>query len=694
MELLNPQVRELIEERDDFVVLLDADGFVLLANDKWINYCLQHELQSPYWKIGMDYAGFLKETGKAAEFENIQDILKGKAQKLFHLSPFLVCGNHEWLSIKYRAFLLANGSKGIILYHQPVCLQSVNSLHTQHILENMTDAFYLIDHQMNFHYLNRQSEKLLLHRREELIGQNLWAAFPEAIGTTFFKSFIRAMQERSSVQFEEYYKPLAAWFTVKVYPIENGGLAVYCQSNSERLPAEEELEKFACTDYLTGLPNRRKIAEEVERLLQKEIPFSILYLNLDKFKYINTLYTHQAGDKVFKKIVEELKGLIDPQDLMGRLEGDELAIVRIHQKDDDVPAFTKKVNKLFDKPFPLDNLNYVDVNTSIGVISSPADSMEFEDLMTFGEVAMRKAKKEKGSSFCFFDSTMRNDLARRMLIEQSLSENLKSLGFHFTVQPQINALTSKVRGVEVLSRWNHPELGVISPVEFISIAEETDAIERLTEHLLEEVLSYVKTREENYSSMLRTAVNITPSLLDSPTFFDKLFRLLDTFDIPPELLEIEITESVELRYSETTLTNLLACRAIGISIALDDFGTGFSSLAYLLDFPINKIKLDKSFIDKIGHDARSEAVLKSLIHFINSVDCDLVAEGVEEAHESLFLTINGCTIHQGYFYEKPMLPQAFDEKYLNSQNRKPATRTALSLLPALTSIHNPFRSFF
>ncbi|EIM08451.1 PAS/PAC sensor-containing diguanylate cyclase/phosphodiesterase [Planococcus antarcticus DSM 14505] len=685
MELLEQQVQALIEERDDLVVLLDTNGFVLLANNKWINYCPQREWPAFSRKIGMDYLGFLKKTRNLVELENIQDMLQGKAQKHFQLNPSYTGDRTEWLSTKYRSFPLDDGSNGVILYQQPVNLQSVSSLHNEHILENMTDAFYLLDHQMNFYFLNAQSEQLLHCQRENLIGKNLWAAFPETTKTALYPNYNRAMQERVPVKFTEYYKLLDSWFTVRVYPIENDGLAVYYQTISKQLAIEEGLGKFACADYLTGLPTRRKIEEEIGALLQKDTPFSLLYLNLDNFKYINTFYTHKNGDKVIKSIVARLKKLIDAQDLVGRLEGDELVIVRRHRKDNDVLAFTKKVSTLFNQPFSLGCSNFVDVSASIGVISCPADSQEFVDLMTYSEIAMRKAKGQKGSSFCIFDSTMSDNLTRRMLIEQSLTEDLKSLGFYFAIQPQIDAATSRVRGVEVLARWHHPELGMISPIEFIAIAEETDTIERLTEHLMVDVFSYMKTRENQYGSMLPTAINITPSLLDSTTFFDKLFSMLDNFGISPTLIEIEITESVELRYSETTLTNLLACRAKGISIALDDFGTEFSSLAYLLDFPVNKIKMDKSFINKIGYDPKSEAVLKSLIQFVNSVDCALVAEGVEQAHEALFLTMNGCNIHQGYLYDKPMLPKVFDEKYLNTYRLTSASKTALSLLPVLRS---------
>lgn len=683
MDLLKQQVQELLEERDDFVVLLDAAGFVLQANERWIDYCLHHKLPSPYWKTGMNYLGFLKKSKKLVECENIQDILQQKAQWHFHLSPLHIGNKTEWLSTKFRPFSLESGSKGVILYQQPVSLQSVDFLRSDHVFESMTDAFYLIDHRMNFHFLNKQSEKLLKSPKSELIGKNLWTAFPEAVGTTYYQNVRKAMQERSPVQFKEYYASVASWFTVQIYPIENDGLAIYCQKIHKPLTVEEEWEKFAHTDYLTGLPNRKKIAEEIDLLLQQKIPFSILYLNLDNFKYINTLYTHKMGDEVFKSIATSLTQVSDSQDLVGRLEGDELVIVHRHQQNDNAIGFTKKVSRLFDRPFLLNNSSHIDVNVSIGVISCPADSTEFEDLMTFGEITMRKAKQKKGSSFCVFDSAMRDELARRILIEKSLSEDLKSVGFHFALQPQIDAATSRVRGVEVLSRWHHPELGSISPVEFIAIAEETDTIKRLTEHLLDEVFLDMTRRENQYGSLLRTAINITPSLLDSTTFFEKLFSMLDTYGIAPTLIEIEITESVELRYSEKTLRNLLACQEKGISIALDDFGTGFSSLAYLLDFPINKIKLDKSFIEKIGQDPKSEAVLKSLIQFVNSVGCDLVAEGVEEASEALFLIINGCSIHQGYFYDKPMLPKAFNEKYLDYQRQKPAVKTPLPLLPTL-----------
>jgi len=258
------------------------------------------------------------------------------------------------------------------------------------------------------------------------------------------------------------------------------------------------------------------------------------------------------------------------------------------------------------------------------------------------------------------------DYARRQVIEQDLSKNLTELGFHFALQPQVNASTGQLCGVEALARWNHPEIGTIAPDEFIAIAEETGTITSLTFHLLHAVFSSIKKRKARYGCSIRTAINVTPSLLTNKTFFNNFFLLLEQYDVPPELIEIEITESIELTHSETTLYHLLLCQEKGISIALDDFGTGFSMIAYLTQFPIDKIKLDKYFIQKISNGEKSKDILRSLIQFVRSIGCKLVAEGVEEAEEAGFLVTNGCDVHQGYFYDKPMVPNEFDKKYLSN----------------------------
>lgn len=664
METAEQQIQELIETRGDFVVLLNAKGVVVHSNQNWIYYCQKHQLPSALWKVGENYRSCLKKLKKFNELQCIDDVLAGLEEEI-QLSLFYHKEVIDYLSVNYRPFLLGRNTKGIILYKQLLTDNPpVTSLQTKVVLESMSDAFFLLDNQMRFYLLNSESEKIVHRKKEELIGRNIWTCFPNAVGTKFYSNFTRALQDRSSLHFEEYYAPLNSWFSVKVYPVEDGGLAIYYQ----KIKKEEEMgagvSEIPYTDFLTGWPTRRRFEEKTNQLLKENLPFSLFYINLDNFKHINTLYNHKTGDEVIKDIAKSLEKLLGPRDIVGRLDGDELILLRLHQEKENIEDFSRRLREIFSKPFISKNSQSISVNASIGVSSYPQDSYSAEELITFAETAMRTAKKQTGSAYSLFHSGMGVDLARRLVIEKSLEENLKELGFHFAVQPQIHCEIGKLTGIEVLARWNHPLLGPISPVEFINIAEETGTISRLTYCLLEEVFSFIKETVDIFGNFPKTAINVTSSLLTSQTFFEDLFHLMEKHHISPEQIELEITESVELTSSEITLANLMACRSKGISIALDDFGTGFSMLAYLVDYPINKIKIDKSFIGKIGHNAKSDAVLKSLIQFVKGIDCELLAEGVETIEESLFLQQNGCPIHQGYLHDKPLLPEAFVQKYL------------------------------
>ncbi|TWT27304.1 GGDEF domain-containing phosphodiesterase [Planomicrobium sp. CPCC 101110] len=664
------QIQELIETREDFVVLLNTDGAIIHTNQNWRNYCREHQLSKNFWKTGENYLKGLEENEKFKDLKCLKSILAGSSVEQVLLSSFQFANEKEQFSIKYRQFPLGNGEVGGILYKQSLNNIPVEPMNTKLVIENMSDAFYLLDEEMNFYYLNTKTESILHTRREDLIGRNIWTLFPQLVGTAFYANYNRAMQERVSFQFEEYYSPLDSWFTVRVNPMQWGGLAVYYQKLLENPEERREKSEYAYTDYLTGLPNRRKFEERMEYILQEEIPFSVLYINLDNFKHINALYNHKIGDEVIKSIAKNLEQLLRPREIAGRLNGDELILLHLHQENEKLEDFPSKVREIFAQPIVLKNAHSVTVNASIGLSSYPQDSYSVEELIAFSETAMREAKKQRGSSYSLFHSGMGADMARRLMIEKSLEGDLKSSGFHFVVQPQINCSTGNLNGIEVLARWHHPKLGSISPIEFIGIAEETGTISHLTNHLLKEVFSFINENRSRCSKFPKTAINVTPSLLTSTIFFEDLFHLMEEYRISPEWIEIEITESMELTFSELTLKNLEACRSKGISIALDDFGTGFSMLAYLMDFPIDKIKLDKSFITKIGFDQKSEAVLTSLIQFVKSINCELVAEGVELENEATFLETSGCIIHQGYLYEKPLLPENFAQTYLAGKNKK------------------------
>lgn len=649
----------------DFVVLLNKDGVIIHSNLNWRNYCKKKQIPSGLWMIGSNYLDCMVKMKKFTEVQCINEVLNEIGKEKMNFSVFFNKETTDCLSIKYQHVSLENNSAGVSLHKHLLTHESaISCLNAEVVLESMTGAFVLLDNQMRFYFLNAEVEKILQRKKEELIGCNIWSCYPKAVGSKFHANVVRAVKDGVTLEFEEYYASLDRWYSVKVSPVTDCGIAVYSRVIEKDKERESSPPHIPCYDYLTGWSTRVKLVENLKQTLQDKSSFSILYINLDDFKYINKLYSHQIGDEVIKSIARSIEKLLQPADFTARLDGDELIILRMNQQDEQIIKFLKQVIEIFNQPVVLERFRSINVKASIGVSSYPEHANQPEELIAFAEIAMRTAKKQIGSCYAFFDPHMEIDLNRRLLIEKSLAGNIEDMGLYFLLQPQVDCVTGHLTGVEVLSRWHHPVFGFISPIEFINIAEETGTILKLTNYLIKEVFCFIKKTEEHFERFPKIAINITSSLVSSKEFFDGLFEMMQEYRISPDQIELEITESVKLMNSEITLTNLIECQSKGISIALDDFGTGFSMLAYLIDYPIDKIKLDKSFIDKIGYSVRSEGILKSLIQFVRSIDCDLLAEGVETLEESMFLQANGCTIHQGYLYDKPLKPEFFNEKYL------------------------------
>ncbi|MGI2327532.1 sensor domain-containing protein [Planococcus sp. YIM B11945] len=660
------QLLDLAIMADEHIMVVDAKGIIMRVNQPWMDFCIEHQIEEELWKAGSDYFSFLEKMGLKSELAVFQQILNNEKDEHRQLYPFhLKNGETQWLSVKVRPIKKDNDQvQGIFFSHKPVTLHTMEPITAESVLESMTDGFYLLDDQLKFNYINDIAAQLLSCKRENVIGQEVFEAFPEIRGSVFDKEYTNALKFKSKAEIEEYYEPLDMWVSKKVYPLKRGGLAVYFQDITERKKAEEQLKEFAYYDYLTGVPNRRLIMEKASSYIEKGEKFSFFYINLDNLKFVNALYTYSAGDTVMKSVAKKLKTLNSLKCEIGRLDGDEFCVLYRPFKEERLEGFAARLKELFEEPFVLEGSQTVRINASIGISCYPFDAKKMDELVSFSQTAMYEAKKIHGSSSAFFRPWMREERERTSKIEEGLSGNLDAVGFEFAVQPQIDGATGNLSGIEVLSRWHHPELGFISPLEFIKIAEQTGTIASLTTHLLNKVFAKIKEWEKQFGWHLRTAINMTPSLLTNPAFFADFFELIERYGIQPELLEIEITEQAELTYSERTLENLQYCKEKGISIAIDDFGTGFSMISYLTHFPINKIKIDKFFVQKIGVDIKSEALLKSLIHLGKSIGCELLAEGVERQEEVEFLTENSCTIFQGYLFDKPMRTIDFEEKYL------------------------------
>ncbi|HSI67620.1 MAG TPA: EAL domain-containing protein [Planococcus sp. (in: firmicutes)] len=659
------KIQDWINTIDEFLIAIDEHGKIMKVNQAWIDFCVKHEVRESLWTPGMDYLKQLEASGKTNEHDAINQVLGNEISEHRQMYPFLLGdGETQWLQVKVRGVDLGgDGARGAIIYHKPITLHSAETITAEIVLESMTDGFYLLDDDLHLIYMNEIAEEILGVKRGSAAGRGIFTIFPEA-SETFVHHYKRALSEQNIVEFVDYYKPLDKWFQVKACPLSKGGLSVYFQDVSERKKTEAQLTEFAYYDYLTRLPNRKLIIQKIGSLVEQGTDFSVVHLSIDNLNFVNSIYTHTAGDIIMKKVADELKEMESASFHVGRSDGCEFLIVREHAPGGMPSEVIGKLGSIFLDPFLLEDAQKVAISSSMGIVSHPFDAQTIDKLLSYAEMAMGEARGSTGVSHEFFRPNMVTLRNRRTMIEDGLDGDLKTNGFYFTLQPQINGYTGRIVGAEVLSRWSHPVLGDICPLEFIGVAEETGKIKQLTSHLLAEIFTQMKTWETFYGWNLRIAINMTASLLSDSAFFEEFIQLMDRYGIDPKWIEVEITEQAELTYSPEILENLLLCKSKGMSIAIDDFGTGFSMISYLTHFPISKIKIDQYFVRKIGQNTKSEAVLKSLIHLARSIECELVAEGVERVEEAEFLLANDCSIFQGYLYNKPLKISEFEAAYM------------------------------
>jgi len=433
----------------------------------------------------------------------------------------------------------------------------------------------------------------------------------------------------------------------------------------ERKDLELQMKKLTYQDDLTNLPNRRAMNKLVENAIVNQVECAVLSIDLDGFKKINDLYGHEKGDLLLGSTGRKLQEIVSGFGVVGRLGGDEFLVFTEKKSTSELEIFANELLRIFSKPIVIGQ-NSFSISASVGISQFPIHSSSANQLLSAADIAMYRAKKVRGSHFEFYKAKMTEELSRRLLLEQSFSEDLHQNGFYFVFQPQIDRMTNEMIGFEVLSRLNHPTLGNISPFEFIGIAEETENISKLTHHLMTEVFSKVSSWINSFGFSKKVSFNVTPFLLSQKTFFRDLFELLDEYGIPYNQIELEITEETQLKVNQCTLDNMKVCRERGIQIAIDDFGTGFSMLKSLTHFPIDKIKIDKYFIDQLGKDNQTEAVLKSIIFLGQNLNCTVIAEGVEKLEDVEALTEMGCNYFQGYYFNRPLEMDDFEQKYISN----------------------------
>ncbi|HEX2940072.1 MAG TPA: EAL domain-containing protein [Rhodopila sp.] len=438
---------------------------------------------------------------------------------------------------------------------------------------------------------------------------------------------------------------------VSQQPIGDGGWVVTYEDISERRRVEERMAHLARHDPLTGLPNRLLFTEQMQASLGRarhNDRVALLYLDLDRFKSVNDILGHATGDALLIAVADRIRQCIRDVDLAARLGGDEFVIIQEKANQlADTAALAGRIVQALNRPFDLAGQE-VAIGVSIGIAVSNAGTNERSDaLLQRADLALYRAKQDGRGTFRFFEQEMDETMLRRRALERDLRRALAEKHLHVFYQPLVQA--QGVAGFEALLRWQHPERGLVSPVQFIPIAEECGLIGSIGAWVLEQAC----IDAAGWPGHLKVAVNLSPAQFHGRSLVDDVDRALTMSGLPPSRLELEITESILMQDGEAVLETLHALRNRGIRIAMDDFGTGYSSLSYLRRFPFDKIKIDQSFVSGIVEREECRSIVRAVIGLGRSLHIAVNAEGVETEHQLQALRSEGCQEIQGYLFSKP-----------------------------------------
>ena len=421
----------------------------------------------------------------------------------------------------------------------------------------------------------------------------------------------------------------------------------------------QEMDYQAKFDQLTNLPNRlsidTKLNEWIKTYTNPTDIVAVTFMDLDHFKQINDSKGHAFGDSLLIQVAERIQKLMPESGYFGRFSGDEFIILLRAEKKNffDIRSTLRDIHRSFIKPFILyDHTLYV--TPSMGVSLFPTDAQTREQLIANADTALYKAKESGRNRVIFFNFEMKEVFEKQLMMEQGLREAIKSDQFLLHFQPQFSLGTNKTESLEALIRWKHPEWGMISPAEFIPIAESTGHIQAIGDWVLETAIREFKELQKAYPHVKRIAINVSALQLREASFMGRLKELMNKHQVTPSFIELEITESLLVDGGDEMLMKLSSLKEMGVSISLDDFGTGYSSLNYLRLLPINRVKIDRAFISQVEEDPKVHAIVKSIIDLSHRLEFDVVAEGVETVGQLNQLKEWHVDVIQGYYFSRPL----------------------------------------
>jgi diguanylate cyclase (GGDEF)-like protein len=427
---------------------------------------------------------------------------------------------------------------------------------------------------------------------------------------------------------------------------------------TEKKKTDDTLNYLAYYDSLTGLPNRSLFVDRLEQAIKiadrNEQLAAVLFVDLDQFKNVNDSLGHDAGDSLLKDAAERLSNCMRASDTVARWGGDEFCLLLQNvDKIDSVNVVAEKIIDSFAKPFYIESKKLF-ITASVGIILYPLDNNDIKSLLKNADTAMYHAKEKGRNNYQFYNHEMSARLEQRLELEHELRHALERDEFMLLYQPQVDIQQNRIVGIEALIRWQHPDRGMVPPDQFIGIAEETGLIVPIGEWVLEQACKQMRLLQDSGLPAIHVSVNLSVRQLREASLVDKVSQVLEVSELESPMLDLEITESMLMSDMDRVKRTLRELSDLGVSISVDDFGTGHSSLAYLKQFPISTLKIDRSFICDIPHDKDDVAITIAIINLAKGLGISTVAEGVESRDQLDFLKQQKCNLMQGYYFSKPV----------------------------------------